>query len=285
MTVFIVIGVIVGVIVLLGIWCAIEQKILRTRRETIKIEALPVACEGMKIFFVSDFHHRAMGKCNSRVVRCACREKPDFVVIAGDLVSRDVTDLSDIETFLRNLRAICPVYLSLGNHELDLPKDIYKSLCAIITATGCRLLRDETIKIERQGKKTNLALAGIALRYDVYKNEAGNYKNLASYTLKDMTDALGEKKYPTLLLAHNPFFMETYAAWGADLVFAGHVHGGAVRLPFIGGILSPERRFFPRYDKGYYRKDKTQMLVSGGIGKLRLFNPPELSVVKLEKDD
>lgn len=55
-----------------------------------------------------------------------------------------------------------------------------------------------------------------------------------------------------------------------------------VRLPFLGGVLSPERKFFPKYDKGLYEKDGTKMYVSGGIGKPRLCNPPEISVIHLK---
>lgn len=87
----------------------------------------------------------------------------------------------------------------------------------------------------------------------------------------------------TVLLAHNPLLLDSYTGWGADLVLCGHVHGGLVRLPFLGGVLSPERKFFPKYDKGLYEKDGTKMYVSGGIGKPRLCNPPEDQCDSLEK--
>ena len=83
------------------------------------------------------------------------------------------------------------------------------------------------------------------------------------------------------MLAHNPLLLDSYADWGADLVLCGHMHGGLIRLPFVGGMLSPERRFFPRYDKGLYQKKNTKMYVSGGIGKLRLGNPPEINLLVL----
>ena len=79
-----------------------------------------------------------------------------------------------------------------------------------------------------------------------------------------------------------PLLLDSYAGWGADLVLCGHVHGGLVRLPFLGGVLSPERKFFPKYDKGLYEKDGTKMYVSGGIGKPRLCNPPEINLIHLK---
>ena len=51
-----------------------------------------------------------------------------------------------------------------------------------------------------------------------------------------------------ILLAHNPNFIESYAAWGADLTLSGHIHGGMVRIPFIGGVFSPDTLLFPKYD-------------------------------------
>ena len=90
----------------------------------------------------------------------------------------------------------------------------------------------------------------------------------AAYTAADLENDLGRRRGCTVLLAHNPLLLDSYTGWGADLVLCGHVHGGLVRLPFLGGVLSPERRFFPKYDKGLYEKDGTKMYVSGGIGKL-----------------
>ena len=64
-----------------------------------------------------------------------------------------------------------------------------------------------------------------------------------------------------MLLAHNPLLLDSYAGWGADVVLSGHVHGGMVRLPFVGGVLSPERRFFPKYDKELYEKGGIPMIL------------------------
>ena len=82
-----------------------------------------------------------------------------------------------------------------------------------------------------------------------------------------------------MLLAHTPLFFEAYAAWGARLTLSGHIHGGIVRLPGVGGVLSPERKFLPRYDKGRFVRGDSEMIVSGGLGKLRFGNPPEICVI------
>ena len=69
-----------------------------------------------------------------------------------------------------------------------------------------------------------------------------------------------------ILLAHTPFFFEDYEKYGVDLVLSGHVHVGIIRLPKVGGLLSPNREFFPKYDFGKYIKNNPTMLLSKGLG-------------------
>ena len=92
-----------------------------------------------------------------------------------------------------------------------------------------------------------------------------------------------EEKF-TCLLAHHPDYFESYAAWGADVVFAGHVHGGMVRIPFWRGVVSPGVRFFPKYDGGIFKEGEATMVLSRGLGMhtipIRLFNPGELIVAE-----
>lgn len=88
-----------------------------------------------------------------------------------------------------------------------------------------------------------------------------------------------------VLLAHNPLCFDSYAKWGADLTLCGHVHGGMIRLPFAGGLLSPEREFFPKYSAGIYEHSGKKMIVSRGLGSgtfgIRILNRPEIVVITL----
>ena len=85
------------------------------------------------------------------------------------------------------------------------------------------------------------------------------------------------------LLAHDPLPFKAYAGWGADVTFSGHIHGGVIRLPFIGGLLSPERKFFPKYSKGLYHIGRSKLVVSAGLGKFRLNNPSQLLLITLKQ--
>jgi predicted MPP superfamily phosphohydrolase len=81
-------------------------------------------------------------------------------------------------------------------------------------------------------------------------------------------------------------YFKEYIGWRADLVLSGHVHGGLVRLPFIGGVISPQVRLFPKYDAGLFSEQGYNMVVSRGLGTHsympRFFNPPQLLVIKIK---
>lgn len=277
-------GMLGGLLLLVLLWFCVEQNLLLVRKKQITLERLPREWDGIKLLQISDIHHRELGRENCRIVQKARELQPDYMVITGDLISRDMQDFSGTASFLRQLRSICPVYLCPGNHELDLSQGVWMELQKAIGASGCHLLLNETVVLSRNPGGTPLYLAGATLASNIYRDENRGFRNLAEYTAADLEQALGQPQGCTILLAHNPFLLDTYAGWGADLVLCGHVHGGLVRLPLVGGVLSPERRFFPKYDKGWYQKGKTQMYVSGGLGKPRFCNPPEINLLYLNSD-
>lgn len=277
-------GILGALLLLVLLWFCVEQNLLLVRKKQITLERLPREWDGIKLLQISDIHHRELGRENCRIVQKARELQPDYMVITGDLVSRDMQDFSGTASFLRQLRSICPVYLCPGNHELDLSQGVWMELQKVIGASGCHLLLNETVTLSRNPGGAPLYLAGATLASNIYRDENRGFRHLAEYTAADLEQALGQPQGCTLLLAHNPFLLDTYAGWGADLVLCGHVHGGLVRLPLVGGVLSPERRFFPEYDKGLYQKGKTQMYVSGGLGKPRFCNPPEINLLYLNSD-
>jgi predicted MPP superfamily phosphohydrolase len=71
-------------------------------------------------------------------------------------------------------------------------------------------------------------------------------------------------------------------------VLSGHLHGGVVRIPGVGGLLSPSREWFPEYDAGVFREGETQMVVSRGLGNsvipIRVLNAPEVVVITLHRE-
>lgn len=268
------------VLIVIGISAILlEQKRLVIRQQTLLLSSLPDAFDGFRVVQLSDLHKRVYPHGEQRLLQAVEQCNPDIIVITGDLVSRHVTDFTERKALLTALRQMAPVYLSLGNHEWDMQPQQMADYRDMIAEAGCLLLQNETIALQRNGAVCNLA--GASLRIGIYHNETFQYRDLEHYTAADLTKDIGTRKGCTILLAHSPFPAESYFAWGADLTLSGHVHGGIVRLPILGGLLSPERRFFPRYSKGLYEKDGRYLYVNCGIGKLRIGNPSEVAVITL----
>ena len=175
--------------------------------------------------------------------------------------------------------SLAPIPMAtFGNHEQSLPEEKRRELLRVIAESGAVLLRNDSISVNIRGRSMNIH--GLEPSYSTYKKN-DSYRDLDVITLADMERLLGKcPEGENLLIAHNPFFGEVYAEWGADYIMSGHIHGGAVRI-FGVGLLSPERRFFPKNSKGIYTIGKAKLLVSAGLGKLRLFNPPEIVTYEL----
>lgn len=232
----------------------------------------------VKIAHISDVHKRKFGRNNSRICKKIRRESPDIILITGDVVSRTETDFSSVESMLKELCGISPVCMIFGNHEQTLPPEMKKNFIEAVDRTGAVLLRNKSAYIEVNGHK--LHIYGLEERETVYKN-GKSYRNLDRITLSDMETLLGRcSGSNTILLAHNPFFCDVYSQWGAEYTLSGHVHGGIARI-FGKGLLSPERKLFPSFSKGVYNSGRMKLLVSGGLGKLRLFNPPEIVIYQI----
>ena len=270
--------IIITTVILLIIFTAVQNNIPVIKKIKINNPEL----EGIRIVQLSDLHRKKFGDMNTRLIRRLRKISPSLIMLTGDMASRQGTDLKPLETLLSASAKICPVYYVLGNHENDMDREDYQKILDIIRRSSVTLLKNQSADILINGK--NLHITGLCYERANFRNKYGGFKGLKPYLIKDINEAVGlkEDKY-TILLAHNPLYMDTYASWGADLVLSGHVHGGIIKLPFIRGILSPERKFFPKYSAGLYKKDNTIMYVNSGLGKLRIFNPPEITLIEFVK--
>lgn len=232
----------------------------------------------IKIAHISDLHKRKFGRENSRLTAKISAEAPDIIIISGDIISRTEKDFSVVVSTLGQLCKIAPVYMCNGNHEQSLQMDKKRKFFEALSETDVILLKNASTSVKIKGRE--LIIFGLEESYDTYKKN-GSYRDLEKIDVDELNRLLGKcPEGEVMLLAHNPFFGEAYSQWGADHTFSGHVHGGAVRL-FGVGILSPERKFFPRCSKGVYTYGKMNLLVSAGLGKLRMFDPPEIVIYKL----
>lgn len=253
-----------------GAFLLTSNKALTVRRERLE--------NGVKLAHISDLHKRRFGRDNAYLCDRVRSEKPDIIIISGDLVSRNETDFSGAEKTLRSLCKIAPVYMIYGNHEQSISPEKLPGFEEMLSETDVILLKNDSAAVNIRGRE--LIIYGLRESYSVYKKNGG-YRDLDTIDVKELKRLLGDcPGGEVLLIAHNPFFGRAYAEWGAKYTLSGHVHGGVVRL-FGVGILSPERKFFPEYSKGVYTIGNMKLLVSAGLGKLRLFDPPEIVMYEI----
>jgi predicted MPP superfamily phosphohydrolase len=254
---------------------------------TISSDKIPGPFNGFKILQLSDLHSKNFGTDNYKLIKKINNEKPDIIVMTGDMVSRNDTKY---DTFINLAKQLCKsydTYYIVGNHEQSISEDKLKALLDKLIEIGVRVLDNEKVTITKGRDSINLYGLWLDLRY--YKDVNNNYSKGVALRTEQIETILGNinSNSYNVLLTHNPLYFDTYSKWGADLTFSGHVHGGMIRLPLIGGLLSPERKFFPKYDAGKYKVNGKELIVNRGlgIGKLgfRLFNRPEISVITLKK--
>lgn len=247
---------------------------------------LPRLKKGCRFVLISDLHNKVYGRENEKVIEAVKRANPDFVVIAGDLITSHVNEsIAPGVNLIKELRKYYKIYYALGNHETKLKMypekfgDMYDRLVKEIEHPNVTLLVDESCTLPEYAiRMTGLELERTYFaRFKKRQMEAGHLE-------KHIGNVWGE--YCNILIAHNPDYFEEYAAWGADLVLSGHVHGGIMRLPLLGGVISPSYKLFPKYDGGIFREGNATMLLGRGMGAhtlpFRFFNPAELYIVTLK---
>ena len=266
-------------VTILVVWTVWGNTALMVSTISISSSRIPAAFSGFRIAQVSDLHNAEFGENNAELLKLLSESRPDIIVITGDLIDANHTDVGIALGFAQESVRIAPTYYVTGNHEAASPQ--YDTLKVGLEAAGVIVLEDETVYIERGGE--TISLLGLAdsdftIRGDMF----GEVPAMVSTKLRNLVD--DESRY-TILLSHRPELFETYVDGGINLVFSGHAHGGQFRLPFIGGLVAPNQGLFPKYDAGLYTDGSTSMVVSRGIGNsiipFRFNNRPEIVLVEL----
>ena len=275
-------------LILFIIFHHIQNNWLIIKSYEIQSKKIPYLFNGYKIVQISDLHSKCFGKENEKLINKINNLKPDIIVITGDVMNNKKDDGHRFLELAEKLVTKYKLFYIIGNHEQNaalndpvfLPEYIKK-----IKDLGVKVLDNEKIELHKNTLSINLYGMWLDLQY--YRNLTKKDDRTIVFKSKNVEQSLGRcnrLKY-NILLVHNPMYFKAYTEWGADLVLAGHVHGGVVRLPFIGGVLSPERVFFPKYSDGEYNIGESSMIVNRGLGDssvgIRVFNRPEISLIIL----
>lgn len=254
----------------------------------LNTDKLPKDSQGLTFVLLADLHNHVYGPGNQRLLEAIEAQKPDAVLSAGDMLigHSQHSYAPALELFQKIREKKFPVFYGNGNHEYrmridrEIYGDKYDRYAAGLRDCGVILLENQKISFEKKGLK--MTVYGFELDRRFYQK-----LHQEQFDAGELRGALGtpDPKRYNILLAHNPVYFDDYAAWGADLALSGHLHGGIIRIPGIGGLISPQARLFPRYDAGHFEKGGKDLIVSRGLGthtvNLRIFNPAELAVIHL----
>lgn len=270
------------VLLALIIWTAWGNTALMVNTISVSSDRIPAGFSGYRIAQVSDLHNAEFGAGNTKLLQTISENTPNIIVITGDLIDMNHTNMDTVLDFIKNAVQIAPIYYVTGNHEAALSQ--YDKLKEELKSVGVIVLEDKAVQLENNGSTVTLiglSDPNFAIRNDVFDETPA----MVSTKLNDLLES--ENDY-TILLSHRPELFETYINCGVDLVFSGHAHGGQFRLPFIGGLVAPNQGLFPKYDAGLYTDANTNMVVSRGIGNsiipFRFNNRPEVVLVELRSE-
>ena len=231
---------------------------------------------------IADLHGFSYGKENKQLLEQVKNMEPQVIFIPGDLLVSKYAYTYDraLET-LKELIKIAPVYYSYGNHESRLrdPERINHPLflqyLKQAEALGVQIMETESREISLG--ENQVMLSALELELDYY--EKGGIPPMEAAYMQQHLKLQREELFQ-ILLAHNPAYAESYAKWGADVTFCGHNHGGLIRIPGIGSLISPQLTLFPKYDAGKFQIGNRCVIVSRGLGThtfhVRIFNRAEL---------
>lgn len=268
------------------------NNIFTVREESITYDNLPPSFSNYKILHLSDLHSKEFGKNNSQLINTIKKISPDIIMVTGDMFTVTDIDYYSNEKELISYKLLCElaknykvIYVT-GNHEegkdlvyngeiysernRDIDNSVNRYLKGIIDA-GVIFLGNDKYTLTKNNESINL----FGLNFYSYEDKDEFYNNLE-----------GDINNFDILLSHNPLVLDDLSEKNFELILSGHVHGGVIRLPLFGGILDPERKLFPPYDKGIYKKNNTYMNVSSGLGDSsipRFNNIPEITLITLNK--
>lgn len=253
----------------------VNKKVFLTEY-TFSHSEIPPSFDGYKILHISDLHNAPFA---TQIIKHIKEQKPDIIVITGDTVQ--LPDYNTEQTLkIAKASGDIPVYAVSGNHETQ--GGHYDEIIESYHASGIIPLDNDSVCVER-GDESFLLLGIKDPTRTVVTEEH----------IEEIKEQI-ESEFPdgpcfSVLLSHRADLYPDIKHTSADLILSGHLHGGIIRLPFVGGLMGKnvESSIFPEYEYGLYENsDSASMIVSGGCDKnpkkRRYFNPPEVVLITLK---
>src|SRR5512139_1413376 len=229
----------------------------------------------LRVLHLSDFHVERLTRREEKMLKWINELRPDLIVYTGDLLNYSYLDeeraRAECVQLLSQIHAPLGVYAVPGTPLVD-TSDVQ---AAIYPQTPhIRPLKNEAIEIEGYPQ---MQIIGLTCTHDPL---------LDSPKFDRVRAAVPPEKF-TLLLYHSPDLMPEASRAGIDLYLCGHTHGGQIRLPLWGAVVTSSK-YGRRYAMGRYQAGNTTLYVSRGLGlegkgapRMRFLCPPEIELFEL----
>ncbi|MCX7681922.1 MAG: metallophosphoesterase [Anaerolineae bacterium] len=252
----------------------IEPLAVETTHLTLAFDDLDAQAPPVRIVHLTDIHVERFGPRETAIIRQVNALKPDLILLTGDYLNlsylTDPTAIAHFRELLAQLQAPHGAYAVRGSLESE-----PEYMARLVEGTGVRWLEQEAVTVEVRGQR--VTLVGVACSHKQWRDTA----RLAEAMKGLPADAF------TILLYHSPDLIHEVATYEVDLYLAGHTHGGQIRLPLYGAIITGSA-YGQRYASGLFREGSTTMYVSRGIGleggaapRVRFLSRPEVVSIDL----
>ncbi len=245
---------------------------LEVTHYTYSDKELPKEFDGFRIAFVSDLHCKMLGEKEKKLIHAITSLSPDIVVFTGDMIDGNHKDITPVKDLLSGLSGKYPMFAVSGNHEKDILQN-YEKLLAYYMEFGVYDLDDASFDLSVDG--AHIGIYGISYRDSYYIKKLDQKPNKFNNKFN-------------ILLYHDATVFPQVSFYGYNLVISGHTHGGIIRLPFLGGLISNNISFFSDYDNGVYHMNDSTLISNRGIGDAfvpRFYNRPEVVCVTLRTEN
>lgn len=221
----------------------------------------------LRVVQISDTHNKIVFPDNKFLIKKIKNLSPDIIIHTGDFINT-YESLDNSVKLIKELSKIAPVYAIQGNH--DIYANRFDEIRETLTDAGLTFLENEELIFN----ENNINFIGVL---DSFKSEV---KYLDSLKVDD--------SFYNVLLIHRPEYFKMLEDNRFDLFLSGHTHGGHWILPFIGSLMTSDRKLFPGkwYGEKYY--NETKGFINRGIGgpqfPPRINNHPEVSFYLFKSD-
>ena len=285
-----------GIVIMLvtGIWCGYQ---IWRSYHTLEISIIPVTLERwttegsgdteLRVAVLADLHASSFGEENQLLAEQVLAQQPDLIIMAGDMLDEQMAHCDDLLALVEQLALVCPVYYGLGNHERDYVES-YPQLLDQLTQAGAVVLEESYVDTVIGGREIRI---GGMYAYGFFSQDPDKLAQMSASQQKtygflqefQATDAC------KVLICHRPdsfIFNNAGTLWDVDLVISGHVHGGQVVVPFLGGLWAPDQGWWPDYVQGLHRCGQVWVAITTGLGSQteslpRFNNPPEILIMDI----